>query len=116
MNSLKFQPIFTYNVDIPDVMKRFIESQFIKTRNEAIEFLNPHYEDWNAMYDKEVSGADDMEYNAYIQRKENEILEHFNKVWMGPVKLYADEYADIAGRVNVFGKEVTVHMSLKPVD
>lgn len=109
--------IFTHSDEsLPECVKKFAEGTFMKARNEAIEFLNPHYEEWNAAYDKEVSGEDDMEYYAYIQHKHNEILDQFNKTWMGPVKLYSDEYADIAGRYKIFGKEYTLHMSIKLIN
>ena len=114
MQQLKCHLIFTYSEEgIPEVIKTFVENSFLAARNEAIELINPHYEEWNAAYTKEVTGEDDMEYNAYIQKKHNEILEGFNKKWMGPVKLYSDEYADIAGRFIIFGKTYTMHMSMK---
>lgn len=105
---------FTYSEEsIPKTIKDFVESQFMKARDEAIKLLNPRYEEWNAQYDKEVNVEDDMEYNAFIQSKHNEVLDRFNRVWMGPVKLYSDEYADICGKFKMFDKTVTMHMRIE---
>lgn len=109
--------IFTHSEEgLPDWIKKFTENEFMKARDKAIELLNPHYEEWNAAYTKEVTGEDDMEYNAYIQSKQNAILDEFNKTWMSPVKLYSDEYADIAGKYKIFNKTYTVHMSIKLIN
>ena len=81
---------------LPEEIKKFTENEFMKARDQAIQLLNPHYDEWNAAYTKEIKGEDDMEYNAYIQSKQNAILDDFNKMWFSPVKLYSDEYADIA--------------------
>lgn len=106
---------YVYSVEgIPDCIKKFLENQFMSARNEAIKLLNPKYEEWNEEYGKEIVTDDDLkEYNHFIQSKQNEILDAFNKTWFGPVKLYADEDADIAGKFKVFGNEYTMHMLIK---
>lgn len=93
---------------LPKEITNFVESQFMKARDEAIKLLNPHYEEWNNDY----TGSDE-EYNRYISSKQNAILEEFNRKWMGPVKLWADEYGDIAGKFKVYGKAITMHMTIK---
>lgn len=106
---------FNYSVEgIPECVKKILENQFMAARDEAIKLLNPHYEEWNAEYGKEIVTEDDeKKYNAFIQNKQNKILAEFNKTWMGPVKLYAGEDADIAGKFKVFRKEYTMRMSIK---
>ena len=102
--------------DLPDHVKDFTKNEFLRAREKAIELLNPHYEEWNAAYDKEVSGEDDEEYNAYIRNKQNAILDEFNRTWMGPVKLFSNEEADIAGRFQIYGKEYTMYMTIKLIN
>lgn len=105
---------YTYDKDIiPDMFKCLVEERFLEARSEAIKLLNPRYEEWNAEYNKKVSGEDDMEYNAYIQNKQNEVLSEFNKTWSGMVKIWADEYGDIYGKFKYFDEEVAIHMSIK---
>lgn len=118
--NMYFRAVFKHSDDtIPDIYKRIAENYFMDARNKAIEFLNPHYDEWNASYNKEINGEDDMEYYAYIQNKQNEILEDFNRKNKCRVKLYSDEYADIAGKYKVLHnkkyKECTVHLGLVPV-
>ena len=116
-SNLYCEVIYTHSDEsIPEWVKKFTQGMFMKARNEAIKLLNPHYEEWNEAYTDEVTGEDDMKYNSYIQGKQNEILEQFNKKWMGPVKLFSDEYADIAGRYKIFGKEYNLHMSIKLIN
>lgn len=99
---------------LPEWVQKLTERYFMDARNEAVELLNPHYEEWNAEYGvSNIKGEDDKDYLAFIQKKQQDILDSFNKTWIGPVKLYSDEYADIAGRFKVLGETFTMHLSLK---
>lgn len=99
---------------IPNLIKNFVESEFMKARNEAIELLNPHYEEWNEAYTDPVEDEFDKKYNSYICSKQNAILDEFNKTWMGPVKLYSDEETcAIRGKFKIFGKTVTMGMTIE---
>lgn len=117
-NSKLFCNVFFHysDEDLPDYVKDFTKNEFLRARGEAIELLNPHYEEWNAAYDKEVSGEDDEEYNTYIRNKQNTILDEFNRTWMGPVKLFSNEEAGIAGRFQIYGKEYTMYMTIKLIN
>ena len=108
---------FGYSYDrISKLMKNFVENEFLEARDEVIKILNPMYEKWNAEYDKDVTGEDDMEYNAFIQNKHNEIFDAFNRKRNRLVKLWSDEYADICGRFNYFGKVITMHVEMRLIN
>lgn len=93
---------------LPEVIKKSVARDFLRARHEAVDLLNPHFEEWNNSYTDEVNGEDDMKYNAFIADKQNEILDEFNKKWISPVKLFADEYADIAGKFKLYNNEYTI--------
>ena len=109
---------FIYSDKVPKWKKGELEAAFMLARRYAIELINPNFVRWNAEYGQKINGIDDMAYKAYIQNKENEVLRTFNYMWGGPVELFADEYADIAGRfiLKTFrgDKIITMHMILKP--
>ena len=108
---------YTYSEEVSETMKALIEKIFMILRSEAVDLLNPHYEEWNNEYDKEVTGEDDMEYNGFIQKKQIEILDKVNKkYWFLPLKLSSDEYADIIGVFEDKGKNVIMHMSIKLIN
>lgn len=109
-----YKAIFIYNKEgIPKDIKRFVEKQYNEARNKAVELLNPNFEKWNEEYGP-VNGDIDR-YNKFIQEKEQAILDEFNRTWMGPVKLYADEEADIVGKFKVYNDTVTMRVLLKEV-
>lgn len=114
-SQLYCKAVFTYsNESIPDQMKHLAEYFFMEARNKAVDLLNPHYEEWNAEYNKDVNGEDDCEYNAFIQSKHNDILTEFNKSHPEiPIELYSDEDADIAGRFKYYGNVIEMHMGIK---
>lgn len=116
--------LFYYDKEIPSpFVKGIIEEKFRELRNMAVDLINPHYEEWNAAYSKEVTGADDLEYNAYIASKHREILEPFNEainskcsqkfLWLDS----DDETADIVCKYNdpLVGI-VTIRMEMKLVN
>lgn len=108
---------YTYSEDVSENMKALVENLFMSLRGEAVDLLNPHYEEWNNEYDKDVIGEDDMEYNGFIRDKQIEILNQLNKkYWFLPVKLSSDEYADIIGVFGYKGKDVTMHMSINLIN
>lgn len=113
MAELRCRPIFNYSSEVSDNVKRIAEYYFIEGRNIIVDLLNPHYEKWNAEYTKEVSGEDDEEYNAYIQERQQLIIDMFNMAWNYPVTFFSDKYADIAAKINVAGEEVIMHMGIK---
>ena len=117
----EFTPVFTFsNKHIPDFYKQLFIGSFVEARNEAIKELNPNYEKWNAEYDdahKHEEGHDyeyDKEYNAFIRAKQKDILDNYNKTHSHVVKLDSDEWCDIFGKWNFYGKEETIHLSLIP--
>lgn len=101
------------NENMPDFVKQIIVSDFYEARNEAIDLINPHFEEWNADYTDEVEGEYDSKYNAYIAHKENVILKAYNSSHKRIVQLYADEYADIKGRYKIFRWTGDVYVTLK---
>ena len=105
---------FMYSKDIPVRVRSIVETMFVNLRNKAIKLLNPRYEEWNAEYDS-VKDIDD--YYGFIQRKQNVILNEFNRNSHSPIKLYSDEECDIAGRFKVTdGKNeeiVEMHMFIQ---
>lgn len=100
-----------------EAQKLYIDAYNIM-RTEAVDLINPLFEVWNAEYDKEVRGADDLEYNGYIADREQVILDDVNRrLSNSPVKLYADrETADIRGRFKFLGNEVTMYVTLEPYE
>lgn len=121
-NCLNYAVCFNYSEKIPQEVKDYVEEEFVKVRNIAIDLLNPHYEEWNAEYDDVVNGADDKKYNAFIRTKQNEILNEVNNhiCRKSLVKLYSDEYCDLVGVFRVARrrrvKTVKMRMSLKPMN
>lgn len=101
---------------LPEAKDLYIQAYNIM-RSAAIELINPMFEQWNAEYNKEVTGEDDLEYNGYIADKEQVLLEAVNKrLSNSPVKLYADrETADINGKFIFMGNEITMFMTLEPL-
>ena len=97
------------------IVKDFMTREFLRARDKAVDLINPHLEEWNNSYTDAVNGEDDMKYNAFIADKQNKVLDEFNKKRLSPVKLFADEYADIAGKFKIYKKEYTIHMILEPV-
>lgn len=100
---------------LPEVIKNYVAKDFLRARHKAVDLINPCLEEWNDSYMDAVNGEDDMKYNAFIADKQNEILDELNKKWISPVRLFADEYADIAGKFKIYNNEYTIHMILEPV-
>jgi hypothetical protein len=96
-------------------LKKLLEMMFMDGRNSIVEMLNPHYDEWNAAYGKEVTGDDDMEYLHYIQTKQQAIIDKYNRIsaFRNTMQFYSDEYADIAAKFYYHGKIVTMHMGIK---
>lgn len=121
-NCLNYAVCFNYSEEIPQEVKDYVEEEFVKVRNIAIDLLNPHYEEWNAEYDDVVNGEDDKKYNAFIRTKQNEILNEVNNhiCRKSLVKLYSDEHCDLVGVFRIARrrrvKTVKMHMSLKPMN
>lgn len=117
-------PIFYYDKEIPEVVKEMIEPMFLDMRNIAVDMINPHYEEWNEAYTKEVTGADDYEYNSYIASKHREVLKSFNEtvnaknhgnwfMWLDS----DNDTADICCKYNDPNSGiVTIHMELKLIN
>jgi hypothetical protein len=105
------------NENIPEEIKKVLEKYFMCGRDIIVGMLNPHYEEWNALYNKEVTGEDDMEYNEYIQTKQQAIIDRFNRMaknsFHTAVEFYSDEYADIAAKFKYNEEIVTMHMGIK---
>ena len=117
-NNLYCTVHFTYSEPVFPGFKKVYEKFFMKLRDEAVDLLNPHYEEWNAEYDKEISGPDDLEYNTFIANKQREYLQIVNKKHekdISPLHLYLDsgEDADIMGKIPWAGNEIEMHMSIK---
>lgn len=115
--SMTYKAIFTHSNDklLSENIKNAAENIFVDARNEAIGWLNPHYEEWNEEYYK-THGKDGVEeYNSFIQRKQNEILEDFNSKTNYGVKLYSDNECDIVGKYHAWWQEHIIHMKLKPI-
>lgn len=114
--NMAYRVVFTHSDDklLSRKLKSAAESIFVDARNEAIKFLNPHYEEWNAEYNKDHDNDDMDEYYAFIQRKQNEILDDFNSKTDYGVKLYSDEECDIVGKYHAWWQEHTIHMRLEP--
>lgn len=115
--NMAYRAIFTHSDDklLSRGIKNAAESVFVDVRNEAIKFLNPHYEEWNAEYNKTHENDDMDEYYAFIQRKQNEILDEFNSKTDYGVKLHSDEECDIVGKYHAWGQEHTIRMRLEPI-
>lgn len=100
--------------DISERRKMLLEKMFMCGRNIIVERLNPHYDEWNALYGKEVTGDDDMEYLHYIQSKQQTIIDEYNctTIFRNVMQFYSDEYADIAAKFYDEGEIVTMHMGI----
>lgn len=106
---------FTYDGEVPEYQKEYLEKLFMALRNEVVNLLNPNYEKWNSEYEKEVNGVDDMEYNGYIREKQRSVLKGFNKKYEAMrdvMYLDSDEYADIIGVIPMYNNTI-MHMSMK---
>lgn len=106
---------FTYDKEVPEYQKEYLEKLFMALRNEVVDLLNPNYEKWNSEYEKEVNGVDDMEYNGYIREKQRSVLKGFNKKYEAMrdvMYLDSDEYADIIGVIPMYNNTI-MHMSMK---
>lgn len=101
---------------LPEAKDLYIQAYNLM-RGRAVELINPRLEKWNAAYNKEITGEDDLEYNGYIADKEQEVLDAVNKILSNsPVKLYANrENADIMGKFIFMGNEITMFMTLEPL-
>lgn len=99
--------------NLPKYVTDFMEHEFMKARDVAVDAINPLLDVWNKDYTDPVLGEDDMKYNSYISIKENEVLGSINRLLDSPVKLWADEYGDIAGKFKVNGKTIIMHMTIK---
>ena len=69
---------FDYDKEVNDFIKVLYERDFMTLRDEAVELLNPHYEEWNAEYDRLYGEMDEATYNPFIQQKQREILKIVN--------------------------------------
>lgn len=115
MAELLCKVVYKYSVDIPEKrLKKLLEMMFMSSRNSIVEMLNPHYDEWNAQYGKEVTGDDDEEYLHYIQKKQQEIIDKYNRItaFRNTMQFYSDEYADIAAKFYYNGEIVTMHMGI----
>lgn len=101
--------------NIPENVKEVAEYFFMQGRSEIVKLLNPHYEEWNAAYDKEVTGEDDPDYNAYIRNKQFEIIKQFNKTYAyrSVIQFYSEEDCDIAALWTYFSKPVKMRMTIE---
>ena len=103
------------NEDVPENVRNEMIKCYNIMRDIACKAVNPMFEEWNALYTDEVHGIDDMVYNSFISDKENEVFSIINKLmFVSPVKLWADEYADIRGKFKWKGKEVLITAVLIP--
>ena len=109
---------FTYDQEVPEYQKKYLEQLFMVLRNEVVDLINPNYEKWNAEYDKDVTGADDMDYNGFIQEKHREVMKEFNKKYKAinhVMYMDSDEYADIVGVIPLYNYAV-MHMSMRLIN
>lgn len=109
-----YKPIFIYENDesVPEFIKRIMEHKFIDMRNEVIELLNPHYEEWNREWDPSGDKMADDSYYEFIADKQEAIFKEFNRKTGGPIFFHADPECDIIGRFK-WGKEyVTMYICI----
>lgn len=113
---------FTYSEPMTPLFRKVFEKQFMRLRDEAIDLVNPCYEQWNKEYDKEVKGEDDLEYNSYIASKHREMFKPLNekhKNDIAPLRMRLDsddENADIIGVINWAGRDIIMHMTIKIIN
>lgn len=85
---------------VDDKTEKQLFDEYMMLRDEAVGMLNPHYEQWNAAYTNEVNGEDDLEYNAYIDRMHQGILDDFNKHHpFSKIRLFSKD-GDLMGKTN----------------
>lgn len=116
--NMLFRANFHFSGDVwhPRAKELYIEAYNLM-RTAAVDLINQMFEVWNAEYDKEVKGEDDLEYNGYIADKEQPLLDAVNRKYSNsPVKLYVDrETADIRGKFKFEGKTMTMFVTLEPL-
>lgn len=115
-NKMYFEAVFTFSEEVPESVKEKAIMWYNWMRTMVVDETNPKFEEWNNAYTDEVTGEDDMKYNAYIASLENEICDRHNKIFskISPVRIFADQYADLAGQFKYGGRLITMHLSLKP--
>lgn len=83
---------------VSDRTKERLFNEFMMLRDEAVDMLNPHYEQWNAAYTEEVNGEDDPKYNAYIDKLQQSVLDEINRHHpLHRIKLFSKN-CDLMGR------------------
>lgn len=105
-----------YSKEIPKGVQSMFLDSYVKMRNEAVEMINPHYEEWNAEYDRlypvklKPEEAEYKRYNAFIAEKHKPFLAKANKSLL--FELFTDlESGDIACRIK--GTDIICRISLK---
>jgi len=113
----RYKPIYIYenDEDVPEFVKRIMEHKYVNMRNEVIELLNPHYDEWNKEWDPSGEKEVDESYYKFIASKQEEIFKAFNHKTGGPVFFHADPDCDMYGRFKWNKKYVTMHLELQPV-
>ena len=112
-NEELFEAVFTYSENVPKHVRAKNEEIFMLARTYALELINPCIQRWSAEYCSGNHLYNEQDYNAFIRDKKSWVLETFNNMWGGPVKLFADECGEIAGRFvhkKIFGSNVDVVM------
>lgn len=114
---MNFAVEFHYDGFVLPAEKRLVERAYMIMRNEAVELINPHLEEWNNEYGT-IEDQDD--YNRFIAKKEQKILNDVNRRLKGsPVTLMArEEDGDIVGVFTeaMTKRQRTMFMTLKPIE
>ncbi len=118
MNLYRANFHFRTDMFIPQEAKDLYIEAYNLMRTEAVILINPKFEEWNAQYTKKVMGEFDPEYNGYLADKQQVILDDVNRrLSNSPVKLFVNrETADIEGKFNFMNREVTMFLTLAPID
>ncbi|MBO7451362.1 MAG: hypothetical protein J6U54_13440 [Clostridiales bacterium] len=124
MSEMILQAKFIFSKEVMDVIKSFVQAEFMRVRNFACEALNPHYEEWNNEFESiphtidendELKDWGGTEYCKFITKKMRGVLAQVNKEHPSRlVELDTDETADIIARCK-FDRSITVSLVLIPV-
>lgn len=111
MTAQYFRVKYVFSKDVPEIISKIMEKEFMDLRETAVNLLNPRYEEWNNAY----TGEDGDEYMRYISAKQREVLAEVNKSRKTIMtELDCDEECDIIAR-NTYFPSITMTMELIPV-
>lgn len=121
----EYRVVFHYNRKVSGLLKPFIEAEYVRLRNIAIDIINPKLDEWNADFpfattvvkdDDPLKYAGGTDYCNYIFKKQAPIIADVNqKHARGLVKLYCDKDCEIKGVYRSKKHVTTVYITLEPV-